>query len=159
MSEWGRDNPRLAAEEAPAEKSLPPPPPLPGAEIPALRGASSSQQQPWTGPPPPLPGAEIPALRGASSSQQQQPWTGPSSVAHLGAFAAHSPVKKTYSNPGGRDPQNAEQQSEPRGQSLPRNVAPPTRQDHALFSFSQCCGSMTFWCGSGSGSGSADPCL
>ncbi len=23
----------------------------------------------------------------------------------------------------------------------------------------QCCGSMTFWCGSGSGSGSADPCL
>ncbi len=23
----------------------------------------------------------------------------------------------------------------------------------------KCCGSMTFWCGSGSGSGSADPCL
>ena len=23
----------------------------------------------------------------------------------------------------------------------------------------QCCGSITFWCGSGSGSGSADPCL
>jgi hypothetical protein len=23
----------------------------------------------------------------------------------------------------------------------------------------QCCGSMTFWCGSGSGFGSADPCL
>jgi hypothetical protein len=23
----------------------------------------------------------------------------------------------------------------------------------------QCCGSMTFWCGSVSGSGSADPCL
>jgi len=137
MSEWGRDDPRLAAavEEIPAEKSLPPPP-LPGAEIPALRGASSSQQQPWTGPPPPLPGAEIPALRGASS--QQQPWTGPA-VAHLGAFAAHSPVKKTYSNPGGggggRDPQNAaiaaEQQLEPRGQSLPRNIAPPTRQDPA----------------------------
>jgi hypothetical protein len=114
MSEWGREDPRLTAEEVP-----------------------------------PPPAAEIPALRGASSSQQQQPWTPgpPSSVAHLGAsFAAHhSPVKKTYSNPGGgggRDPQNAagaisaEQQLEPRGQSLPRNVAPPTRQDHALFSFS-----------------------
>ncbi len=25
--------------------------------------------------------------------------------------------------------------------------------------FKQCCGSMTYWCGSGSGSGSADPCL
>jgi hypothetical protein len=106
MSEWGRDDPRLAAtaEEVPPEKALPPPPV-----------------------------AEIPALRGASSSSQQQPWTGPSSsVAHFGAaFAAHSPVKKTYSNPGGRDPQNAaiaaEQQLEPRGQSLPRNVAPPTR--------------------------------
>jgi hypothetical protein len=104
MSEWGREDPRLAAEEVP-------PPPV--AEIPALRGASSS-------------------------SQQQQPWTGPSSsVAHLGAsFAAHhSPVKKTYSNPGGGGPQNAtgaiaaEQLAEPRGQSLPRNVAPPTRQD------------------------------
>jgi hypothetical protein len=25
--------------------------------------------------------------------------------------------------------------------------------------WSLCCGSMTFWCGSGSGSGFADPCL
>ncbi len=29
---------------------------------------------------------------------------------------------------------------------------------YILASCRQCCGSMTFWCGSGSGSGSADPC-
>ncbi len=28
-----------------------------------------------------------------------------------------------------------------------------------LSAYLQCCGSMTFWCRSGSGSGSADPCL
>jgi hypothetical protein len=27
------------------------------------------------------------------------------------------------------------------------------------WSYKQCCGSVTFWCGSGSGCGSADPCL
>jgi hypothetical protein len=27
------------------------------------------------------------------------------------------------------------------------------------YSFTHCCGSMTFWCGSGFGSGSANPCL
>ena len=42
---------------------------------------------------------------------------------------AHSPVKKTYSNPGSGQQQQlaASEQPEPRGQSLPRNIAPPTR--------------------------------
>ncbi len=41
-----------------------------------------------------------------------------------------------------------------------RNDADPTRTGfriHSTVCGNQCCGSMTFWCGSGSGS--ADPCL
>ncbi len=43
--------------------------------------------------------------------------------------------------------QYAEQHNEQANESAPRI---PKKQ---------CCGSMTFWCGSGSGSGSADPSL
>ncbi len=35
----------------------------------------------------------------------------------------------------------------------------PSLLDRNYLNFIQCCGSMTFWCGSGSESGSADPCL
>ncbi len=57
----------------------------------------------------------------------------------------------------GRDPEPVPLHS-PRHRTSPS--APGTRPaKHGIASWEQCCGSMTFWCGSGSGSGSADPCL
>jgi hypothetical protein len=43
--------------------------------------------------------------------------------------------------------------------TLKRHVIVHTVKLYAVCTGTQCCGSMTFWCGSGSGSGSADPCL
>ncbi len=42
------------------------------------------------------------------------------------------------------------------GETSQKNI---TLKFALLYYYQQCCGSMTFWCGSGSGFGSADPCL